>query len=100
MDTQLAKPLGDRVLIKAEEVNEAKTIGGIIIPDSVRSEDVKTALVVAVGDGLFTNNGVMIPMTVKTGDTVIYPPFVGTEVTLSGEKYLLMRESELLMVCR
>ena len=100
MDTQLAKPLGDRVLIKVEEANEEKTIGGIIIPDSVRNEDVKTAQVIAVGAGLFTNNGVMIPMTVKAGDTVIYPPFVGTEVTLSGEKYLLMRESELLMVCR
>ena len=100
MDAQLAKPLGDRVLIKTEEVNEAKTSGGIIIPDSVRIEDVKTAVVLAVGDGLFTNNGVQIPMSVKVGDTVIYPPFVGTEVTLSGEKYLLLRESELLMVCR
>ena len=100
MTAQLAKPLGDRVLIKTNESIEAKTAGGIIIPDSVRNEDVKTATVAAVGDGLFTNNGVMIPMTVKTGDTVIYPPFMGTEVTLSGEKYLLMRESELLMVCK
>jgi len=100
MSTQLAKPLGDRVLIKPEEVSEAKTTGGIIIPDSVKSEDVKTAQVISVGDGLFTNNGVQIPMSVKPGDTVIYPPFVGQEVILSGQKYLLMRESELLMVCK
>lgn len=97
---QLAKPLGDRVLIKLEDSSESKTAGGIIIPDSVKSDDVKTAKVVAVGDGLFTNNGVMIPMSVKVGDTVICSPYVGTEITLSSEKYLILRESELLMVCR
>jgi chaperonin GroES len=99
MNVQVAKPLGDRVLIKVTEA-ETKTSGGIILPDSVTMEDVKTATVISVGDGLFTNNGVQIPMSVKIGDTVICSPYGGTEVTLSGEKYLLIRESELLMVCR
>jgi chaperonin GroES len=96
----LAKPLGDRVLIK-ETREEQKTSSGIIIPDTATLENSKTAEVVAVGDGLFTQNGVSIPMTVKVGDIVIMPPYhQGQEVTLNGDKYLVLRESELLMVCR
>jgi chaperonin GroES len=98
---KLAKPLGDRVLLTELEGEASKTTGGIIIPDSAKSEDVKRARVDAVGDGLFTQSGVAIPMSVKVGDEVILPPYhQGVEIKVGGNKYILLRESELLMVIR
>ena len=98
---KLAKPLGDRVLLTELEGEISQTAGGIIIPDSAKSEDVKRAKVEAVGDGLFTQAGVSIPMSVKVGDEVILPPYhQGVEIKVGGNKYLLLRESELLMVIR
>ena len=99
---KLAKPLGDRVLLtELDPKEEAKTAGGIIIPDSAKSEDVKRAKVEAVGDGLYTQSGVAIPMTVKVGDEVILPPYhQGQEVKIANKKYILIRESEILMVIR
>jgi len=98
---KLAKPLGDRVLLTELEAEASKTAGGIIIPDSAKSEDVKRAIVEAVGDGIYTQSGVAIPMSVKVGDEVILPPYhQGVEIKVGGNKYLLLRESELLMVIR
>jgi len=99
---KLAKPLGDRVLLTEIDVQEEQTTSfGIIIPDSAKSEDVKRARVEAVGDGLFTQSGVAIPMSLKVGDEVILPPYhQGQEIKVGGNKYLLLRESELLMVIR
>jgi len=98
---KLAKPLGDRVLLSELEAESSKTAGGIIIPDSAKSEDVKRARVEAVGDGIYTQSGVSIPMSVKVGDEVILPPYhQGVEIKVGGNKYILLRESELLMVIR
>ena len=98
---KLAKPLGDRVLLTEIEAEASTTAYGIIIPDSAKSEDVKRAKVEAVGDGLFTQAGVAIPMSVKVGDEVILPPYhQGVEIKVGGNKYILLRESELLMVIR
>ena len=98
---KLAKPLGDRVLLTELEQAASKTAGGIIIPDSAKSEDVKRARVEAVGDGLYTQSGIAIPMSVKVGDEVILPPYhQGQEIKVGGNKYILLRESELLMVIR
>ena len=98
---KLAKPLGDRVLLTELEGEASQTAGGIIIPDSAKTEDVKRARVDAVGDGLFTQSGVSIPMSVKVGDEVILPPYhQGVEIKVGGNKYILLRESELLMVIR
>ena len=100
-EERLAKPLGDRVLLTEIETKEQTTQSGIIIPDSAKSEDVKRARVEAVGDGLFTQSGIAIPMSVKVGDEVILPPYhQGQEIKVGGNKYLLLRESELLMVIR
>lgn len=100
MEDKLAKPLGDRVLLKETEKKE-KTAGGIIIPDTVSKDDVKTAKVVSVGPGIFTQNGVLIPMNVSPGDEVIMPPYhQGTEIKMNNEKYILLRESEILMVIK
>lgn len=100
MADRLVKPLGDRVLLK-ENQKEEKTASGIIIPDTVAKEDVKTAKVISVGPGLYTQAGNLIPMNVSVGDEVIVPPYhQGQEIKLNGEKYLLLRESELLMVIK
>jgi chaperonin GroES len=99
MAERLAKPLGDRVLLTELQSEASTTAGGIIIPDSAKQEDVKKAKVESVGPGIYTQNGVLIPMNVNVGDEVIIPPYhQGTEVKIGGNKYLLMRESEILMV--
>lgn len=85
------KPLGDRVVIKpgvAEEV----TVAGIIIPDSAKEKPLKGE-VIAVGNG--TKDEEMI---LKVGDEVLYGKYAGTEVELDGEKYLIMRQSDVLAV--
>lgn len=100
---RFAKPLGDRVLLKKpqDDKQEEKTASGIYIPETASHEKVLYTEVVAVGEGLFTQNGVPIPMTVNVGDTVIIPPYhQGQGVKLDGEEYIIMRESEILMVVR
>ncbi len=84
------KPLKDRVLIEPQEVEE-KTSSGIIIPDSAKEKPQK-GKVVAVGDGKKDE-----PMTVKEGDIVIYGKYAGTEITVDGKDYLIMREEDILM---
>jgi chaperonin GroES len=97
---QLAKPLADRVLIEKEEV-QTKTAGGIIIPETAQGDDTKIGTVVSVGPGIYTNDGVLIPMTVKVGDKVMMP-FAGSAqiVKLENKEYYLFREQELLMIIK
>ncbi len=95
---KVAKPLGDRILVKEHEQTE-NTVSGIFIPDSASIEDVKLANVIAVGPGLFSQSGTPIPMSIKEGDVVAIPPYhQGNEVKLNGETYLVLRESDVLMV--
>lgn len=96
--TKRLMPLGDRVLVKEIKNKENKTLGGIIIPETVHSLDVKLATVIAVGEGLYTQNGIKIPMSTRVGDQVMIPFGTGQEVKVDGEEYLLFRESELLMI--
>ena len=97
---QLARPLADRVLIRTEQ-EVTKTAGGIILPESAESRDTKIGTVVSVGEGIYTNDGVKIPMSVKVGDKVMMP-FAGSaqKVKVGNEDFLLFREQELLMVIR
>lgn len=97
---QLAKPLADRVLIEPE-VEQLKTAGGIIIPDTAESRETKIGTVVSIGPGIYTNDGVLIPMSVKVGDKVMMP-MVGTaqKVKLDNKEYYLFREQELLMIIK
>lgn len=85
------KPLADRVLILPSPVEE-KTISGIIIPDSAKEKPLK-GTVVAAGNGTKDEE-----MTLKDGDTVIYGKYAGTEIEFAGEKYLIMRQSDVLAV--
>jgi chaperonin GroES len=99
MTERLAKPLGDRVLLTEIEGEAQTTASGIIIPDSAKTEDVKRARVESVGPGIYTQSGVAIPMSVNVGDEVILPPYhQGVEIKIGGSKYILLRESEILMV--
>ena len=85
------KPLADRVLIKAAPAEE-KTAGAIIIPDTAKEKPLQGE-VLAVGNGTKDEE-----MVLKAGDTVLYGKYAGTEVELDGEKYLIMRQSDVLAV--
>jgi chaperonin GroES len=90
------KPLADRVLVKPLEAEE-KTAGGIIIPENAK-EKPQQGEVVAVGDGKIADSGQKIEMSLKKGDKVLYGKYSGTEVSVEGEDYLIMRESDVLAV--
>ena len=90
------KPLADRVLVKPQEEAEVKK-GGIIIPDTAK-EKPQQGEVIAVGPGKVSESGQKVPMEVKKGDTILYGKYSGTEVTIDGEEYLIMRESDILAI--
>lgn len=90
------RPLGDRVLIKRVE-EEAKTKGGIIIPDTAK-EKPQEGEVVAVGPGARDDQGKVQPLDVKAGDRILFGKWSGTEVKLDGEDLLIMKESDILGV--
>jgi chaperonin GroES len=90
------RPLGDRVLIKRVE-EEAKTKGGIIIPDTAK-EKPQEGEVVAVGPGARDDNGKIQALDVKKGDRILFGKWSGTEVKLDGEDLLIMKESDILGV--
>jgi chaperonin GroES len=85
------KPLADRVLVEAAPAEE-KTAGGIIIPDTAKEKPQK-GKVVAVGTGKKDE-----PVTVKVGDHILYGKYSGTEISIDGKEYLIMRESDIYAV--
>jgi chaperonin GroES len=90
------RPLGDRVLIKRVE-EEAKTKGGIIIPDTAK-EKPQEGEVIAVGPGARDDAGKVHPLDVKKGDRILFGKWSGSEVKLDGEDLLIMKESDILGV--
>lgn len=91
------KPIGDRVVVEAAPAEE-KTASGIYIPDTAK-EKPQQGTIVAVGPGRHSDlSGSLIPLTVKTGDQVLYGKYGGTEITYEGKEYLIMRESDLYAV--
>ena len=90
------KPLADRVVIKPSPAEE-KTKGGIILPDTAKEKPV-VGEVVAAGPGRRADDGKLIPPEVKVGDKVLYGKYSGTEVTLDGQEYLIMRESDIFAI--
>jgi len=90
------QPLADRVVIKPSETQE-KVQGGIIIPDTAKEKPMQGE-VIAVGPGKVTESGQKVAMEVKKGDRVLYGKYSGTEVTVDGTDYLIMRESDILAV--
>lgn len=90
------KPLGDKILVKRLEA-EAKTAGGIIIPDSAKEKPIEGE-VVAVGDGVLNDKGERVTLQVKIGDVVLFAKWGGTEVKLDGTEYIIMKESDVLAI--
>ncbi len=90
------KPLADRIIIKPLEA-EQKTLGGIIIPDNAKEKPQKGE-VVAVGPGRVADDGQKISMSLKKGDTVLYGKYSGTEISIEGANYLIMRETDVFAV--
>ena len=90
------KPLADRILVKRLDEGEVKR-GGIIIPDTAK-EKPQECEVVAAGPGRVADDGKRIAMEVKKGDRILISKYSGTEVKLSGEDYLIMREDDVLAI--
>jgi chaperonin GroES len=90
------RPLGDRVLVKRVE-EEAKTKGGIIIPDTAK-EKPQEGEVIAVGPGGRDDSGKVQPLDVKVGDRILFGKWSGSEVKLDGQDLLIMKESDILGV--
>jgi len=85
------KPLADRVLVESAAPEE-KTASGIIIPDTAK-EKPQRGKVIAIGTGKKDE-----PLTVKVGDNVLYGKYAGTEITVDGKEYLIMRESDIFAI--
>ena len=90
------KPLGDRVLVEAVETKDVMK-GGIYIPDSAK-EKPQEAKVVAVGPGKKDDNGKLIPMEVKVGDTVLTSKYGGTEIKIDDKEYKILNSSDILAI--
>ena len=90
------KPLEDRVVVKAQDAEEVSN-GGIILPDTAK-EKPQQGEIVATGPGKISDSGSLIKLTVKKGDPILYGKYSGTEITVDGTEYLIMRESDILAI--
>lgn len=90
------KPLADRVIVEPLEAAE-KTAGGLYIPDNAKEKPQK-GKIIAAGPGKASDSGTLVKMEVKAGDVVLYGKYSGTEVTVDGKEYLIMRESDVLAI--
>ncbi len=90
------KPLGDRVVVKQSEA-ETKTASGIVLPDTAKEKPTK-GKVIAAGPGKLDDKGKRMELGVKPGDTVYYGKYSGTDVEVNGEKFVILRESDILGV--
>ena len=88
------RPLHDRILVRRVSEDQ-KTAGGIIIPETAK-EKPQRGEVIATGKGRITEDGKTMPLDVKTGDSVLFGKYSGTEFRLDGEEYLMMREEDIL----
>ena len=90
-------PLGDRIVI--ERLEEEEKRGSIVIPDTAKEKPLE-AKIIAVGKGRTTDEGKLIPPEVKPGDRVLIGKYSGTEVTVEGEEYVIVREDEILAIVK
>ncbi|HWE94755.1 MAG TPA: co-chaperone GroES [Tepidisphaeraceae bacterium] len=90
------KPLADRVIVKQSEA-ETKTASGIVLPDSAKEKPTR-GKVISVGPGKLDDHGKHMTLGVKAGDTVYYGKYSGTDVEVEGDKFVILRESDILGV--
>jgi chaperonin GroES len=88
------RPLYDRIVVKRLEEKENK-VGGLFIPDSAK-EKPQEATVVAVGKGKRLEDGTVVPLDVKVGDTILFGKYSGSDIKIDGQEYMIMREDEVL----
>ena len=88
-------PILDRILIKQDE--GAEKIGVFFVPESAR-EKPRQGTVVAIGPGLLNSDGKYLPMMTKVGDKVVYGEYAGHEISVDGEKFIIVKEGELLLI--
>ena len=91
------RPLQDRVIVRRLEDAVEKAKGGIIIPDTAK-EKPQQGKVIAVGKGKVNDEGKVTPLDVKTGDTILFGKYSGSEIKIDGEEHLIMREEDILGV--
>lgn len=87
-------PLGDRVVLQRDAAEDT-TAGGIVLPDSAKNKP-QRGTVISVGEGYVRRDGKKIPLTVKSGDAVLFSSYAGEEIRVGEEDYLLLRESDIL----
>ncbi len=90
------RPLSDRVVVRRME-EEKTTVGGILLPDSAKEKPAKGEIL-AVGEGKRSDNGTVIPMSVKVGDKVLFGKYAGQEVKVDGAEVLVMREDDIIAI--
>ena len=90
----MIRPFYDRVVVQVTEAEDVSP-GGIVLPDTAK-EKPKKGKVVAVGPGRLTDNGEILPLEVKVGDSVVFEEFGGTEINLDGKDYTILREEHIL----
>lgn len=93
------EPLGDRVLVKPMKNDEKVSASGIIIPDTVDKEKPAQGKVIAVGKGRY-DDGVLVPMSLKVGQTILFSKYGYDEVKVEGEEYYILSESQVLAVIK
>jgi chaperonin GroES len=91
------KPLADHILIEAIK-EEEKTKSGIFLPDTAQKEKPEQGMVVAVGQGKKTDDGKIVPVSVRTGDKVLFTKYGPTEIKFDGKEYLIAREEDILAI--
>jgi len=96
------KPVNDKIVVKESEKNtEEKTAGGIILPDTVQDGTLIEGKVVAIGEGMYSASGTLIPVVVDVGDTILYNKnALKAEHTIDGETYILMSVNEVMSIVR
>ena len=90
------RPLADKVLVQRLEA-EAKTAGGIVLPDTAKEKPQK-GKIVSVGQGKLLDDGTLQKVQVKKGDTVLFTSYAGTEIKIQGKEYLIMNESDIMAI--
>ena len=94
--TSTLQPLADRIVAKVV-AREAMTTSGIMLPDTIKDKPTR-AIVVAVGAGRRTEDGVRLPLDVQAGDEILFARYGGTEFTLDGEELLILSEKDILAI--
>ena len=92
----MLKPIGDRIVVRPKSAEEM-TKSGIILPDTAK-ERPQEGEVMAVGTGRIMDDGTVVALSVKVGDTVLFSKYGGTEIKISGEEYIILREDDVLAI--